>query len=64
MEHAVPARIKVRTMRQPAQRAADRGHRKVRTDCDHERCKACMRRWAQGDGKGPGLGAGVKKQGI
>ena len=95
MEDAVPARLKVRTMRQPAQRAADRGHRKVRSDqdketrvvpanggqcgpepmcpvcwetltdpvrlqCDHELCKACMRRWAQGGGKGPGLGAGAK----
>ena len=36
MEDAVPARLKVRTMRQPAQRAADRGHRKVRTDQDKE----------------------------
>ena len=36
MEDAVPARLKVRTMRQPAQRAADRGHRKVRTDPDKE----------------------------
>ena len=32
----------------------------VRLQCDHELCKACMRRWAQGGGKGPGLGAGAK----
>ena len=33
----------------------------VRLQCDHELCKARrMRRWAQGGGKGPGLGAGAK----